>query len=82
MTAESLLKVSQIASNWGQPVSIVALVSICFWQARMMNGRLTNKVSRDTCHAHTDGIKEQLKIQCKDIKEIQRDVKEILKRND
>lgn len=79
MTAESLLKVSQIASNWGQPVSIVALVSICFWQARMMNGRLSNKVGRETCHEAMKGLETKVEILDEHQKERFEDLKSFIK---
>jgi len=81
MTPEIFLKISQIASNWGQPVSVLAVVGICFWQAKMLNGRLSNKVTRETCHAHVDGLNDKMDMMNKHFDDRFDDLKDTVLKN-
>ena len=68
-----------------QPVSIVVLVGICFKLASNLNGRLSNKVNRETCHMAINAIHDKIdtldKHLSEDIREVKSDVKELLKLN-
>ena len=81
MTPEIFLKISQIASNWGQPVSVLTVVGICFWQAKMLNGRLKGKVTRDTCHASMKGIEDKIETLDEHISQRFDDLKDVVLKN-
>lgn len=79
MTAETLLKISQAASSWGTPVAVVTIATVCLWQARMLNGRLSRKISRDTCHTAMKALETKMDLLDEHQTERFEDLKDFLK---